>query len=227
VTAAERRFGLNRYAMAPQTGLHLARDLHPGARRQRGGGGLCAAQHLRRSGQRDRRLPTPRASPATHGRRRGRCDRGQDSGIRHRAAGAQLQGGGPGPGRAQPEPRRALPGAVCAAPGRRLRLADQHDADPAHPGRPRPRGQQAATALAGRRQRLRHAPRPKWSSACCASWPRASRARRAGGQRCGAMAPGPVVRARRPATAPDATIARCRCRRWLRREGEGRGAGAR
>jgi hypothetical protein len=93
VTAPSGALASTAIAMAPQTGLHLARDLHPGPRRQRGGRGHSAAQHLRRCGQRDRRLQHQGLHRPPDGRRRRRCDRRQDSGIRHRAAGAQLQGG--------------------------------------------------------------------------------------------------------------------------------------
>ena len=140
----------------PADGLHLARDLYAGPRRQRRGRGLCPAQHLWRRSRRDRRLQHQGLHRPPDGRRRRGCHRRQDSGIWHRAARAQLQGSGPRPGHAQPEPRRALSRAVCTAPGGRLWLPDQHDAPAPHPRRPRPCGQQGPVpALAGRRQRLR------------------------------------------------------------------------
>jgi 3-oxoacyl-(acyl-carrier-protein) synthase len=111
VSGAERRFGLNRYSMASQMAFISHETFTPA----RGGSAAAEVFALRKTfgeaTDRDRRLQHQGLHRPPHGRRRGRCDRGQDSGIWHRAAGAQLQGGGPGPGRAQPEPRRALPGA--------------------------------------------------------------------------------------------------------------------
>ena len=50
---------------------------------------------------------------------------------------------------------------------------------PAHPRRPRPRGQQAASTSAGwPTSAATTRPRPRSSSACCASWPRARPSRR-------------------------------------------------
>ena len=155
LSSAERRFGINRYAIARADGLHVARDLHAGPRRQRGGRGDGAAPLLRRGGRRNRGLQHQGPHRPHDGRGRGGRRRGQGAGARHRAAGAQLQGARPRAGRAEPQPRRPLPGAVRAAPGGRLRLADQHDPVPAHPGRTRPGRRQAPVrALAGRRQRV-------------------------------------------------------------------------
>ena len=100
VTAAERRFGLNRLAMAPETVFMSHETYTPGARRQR----------LRRGG---RAAPAPSATAASeivvantkgftgHPMGVGVEDviARQDPGARHRAAGAELQGGRPRPGR--------------------------------------------------------------------------------------------------------------------------------
>ena len=65
VAAAERRFGINRYAMAPQT-VFMSHETFTPAR-----GGSAAAevaalrQHLRRRRPTTSSSPTPRASPAT------------------------------------------------------------------------------------------------------------------------------------------------------------------
>ena len=68
-------------------------------------------------------------------RHRGRR-RGQGAGDRHRAAGAELPRARPRARDAQPLARRRLPGALRAAPGRRLRLADQHAAAALDAGAP-------------------------------------------------------------------------------------------
>ena len=66
VTGAERRFGINRYSMAPQMAF-ISHETYNARtrRRQRCGGGLCAAQHLWCGGRRDCRSAIPRALPVT------------------------------------------------------------------------------------------------------------------------------------------------------------------
>ena len=156
VTAAERRFGINRYAMASQTVFMSHETYTPSARRQRISRGDRPAQHLRRSRQRYRGGQYQGVHRPSHGCRRRGCDHRQDPGIWHRPAGAQLQGSGPRSGCPEPQPRRALPGAVRAASGSRLWLADQFDADAPHPRRAEPVGRHSALpVLAGQHERLR------------------------------------------------------------------------
>ena len=128
VAGAEARWGIDRQPDRAADGLRLARDLHAGARRQRRGRGPCAAPGLRRRRRSDRDRQHQGLHRPCDGRRHRRRRRRQGAGNRPGAAGRQLQGSRPGPRPAQPLEGRRLPGRVRAAPRRRLRLADQHDA---------------------------------------------------------------------------------------------------
>ena len=116
--------------------VRLARDLHPGARRQRRCGDQRAAPGLRAGGRPDRHREHQGLHRARDGRRvRGRR-RPEGAGDRDRAAGAQLPGSRPRPRLAQPVQGGAVPRGVRAAPRRRIRVTDRHVAAALDP-RPR------------------------------------------------------------------------------------------
>jgi hypothetical protein len=153
--AAERRFGLNRYAMAGQT-VFMSHETYTPAR-----GGSAAAEVIAL-----RNTFGEAANDIVVANTKGFTGHPMGVGVEDVIAVKILEYGivPPVPNfkevdptwAAQPEPRRPLSGAVRAASGGRLRLADFPDPDAAHPRRPGPGGQQAALpALAGRRQRLR------------------------------------------------------------------------
>ncbi len=116
------------HADRPADGVRVPRDLHPGPGRLGRRGGQRAAPRVRCR----RELHRDHQHQGLHGPRHGRRHRGrrgdQGPGDRHRPAGAQLQGARPGARHPEPVPRRRLPGELRAAPGRRLRLPDRHDA---------------------------------------------------------------------------------------------------
>ncbi len=167
--------GVNRMAMAPRDGLHLPRDLHPRAGRQRRRRGHGPAEGLRLRRQPDRRLQHQGLHRPPDGRRRRGRDRREDPRARDRAPGAELQGAGSRAGHAQPVAGRPLSRPVRDPPGRRLRLADRPHSHPADPRRSRSSGRpRRSRPLAGRRERLRPAPRPRSSPGPCASRPPAA-----------------------------------------------------
>ena len=116
-----------------QPDVHVARDVHPRAGRQRLRGDRRAAPHFRDVGRRHR----DRQHEGLHRPRNGRRHRGRrgDQVARdgHRSAGAELQGGRPRAGFAQPLEGRRVPGRVRAPAGGRIRLADRDDSAAPHP----------------------------------------------------------------------------------------------
>ncbi len=115
-----------------RAGLHLARDLHASARRQRLGRGVRPAQDLWRQRQRSGGVQHQGLHRPSHGRGRGGCGGSQDPGEADRSAGAQLPRARSRTGHAQSVEGRALSGALCLAAGRGLRVADCDDRAPPH-----------------------------------------------------------------------------------------------
>ena len=156
VGAAERRFGIDRRAIAAQT-VFVSHETYTPAR---GGSASAEVAALRRTFG-------AAAGEIVIANTKGFTGHPMGVGIEDVIAVKILEYGivppvpnlkeiDPELGRAEPQPRRALPGAVRHSPGRRLRLADRHDADAAHPRRARSDRQPATLrALAGRCQRLR------------------------------------------------------------------------
>ena len=129
-------------------GVRLARDLHARARRQRRRRDPRAAPRVRRRTPTRSSSPTPRASPATRwasaSRTSSRSRRWRPASCRRcrtsasptpSSATLNLSNGG------------VVPGALRAAPGRRVRLADQHAAAALDAGRRRPPAQPRGARL--------------------------------------------------------------------------------
>jgi 3-oxoacyl-(acyl-carrier-protein) synthase len=95
LTAAERRFGINRFAIAPQT-VFMSHETYTPAR---GGSASAEVKALRATfgprSQRHRGFQHQGLHRPHHGRRRRGCGGGENPGARHRAAGAQLPGSRP------------------------------------------------------------------------------------------------------------------------------------
>ena len=146
--------GVDRHAIARLDRLRLARDLHAGARGQRGRRDQRAAQRLRRPG----RLRGHHQHQGLHRPRHGRWHRGRrrDQGARDRGrpARAQLQGARPGARAGSTCRRRRLPGRLRAAAGGRFRLPDRHVAAALDPDarRPAPLAERARLRLPDRRR---------------------------------------------------------------------------
>ncbi len=128
VADAERALGDRSPRDRAGAGLRLSRDLHPGARRQRAGRGRRAAARLRRRRRADRGGQHQGLHRPPDGRRHRGRPGDQVARDRPRPAGAEPARGRPRARRAPPLARRRLPDPLRAAPRRRLRLADQHDA---------------------------------------------------------------------------------------------------
>ena len=139
----------------PRDGVHVPRDLHAGARRERPGRDQRPAGGVRRR----RRQGGHRQHQGVHRPPDGRRHRGrrrhQGARDRDRPAGAELQGGRPVPRGAQPVDRRRLPRAVCVAAGGGVRVADQHGAAAvdARPRRRSPAPRRAGLRVPDRRPR--------------------------------------------------------------------------
>ncbi len=154
VASAERRFGVRREADGPEDRVRLPRDLHAGARRQRG-----RRDHGPAAGVRSRRRPRHHREhqglhrPSHGGRDRGR-HRGQDPRAPDRASRAEPQGARPRARQPDPLEGRALRRRVRHPPGRGIRVTDRPHPHPTDPRFPRSSGRRPVPrAVAGRRER--------------------------------------------------------------------------
>ena len=137
VAQAEAR-GVSRREIAPETRVRLARDLHAGPRRQRRGGDPRAAR--RSSATTADRIVIANTKGFTgHPMGVGHRGRRRGQGARDRASCPPVPNFrevDPELGELNLSQGRHLPGPLRAAAGRRLRLADQHDAAALDAGAP-------------------------------------------------------------------------------------------
>ena len=138
VASAERRFGLDRHAMASEM-VFMSHETFTPARGGSAAAEVVALRHgLRAVGERNRRREHERLHrPPDGGRHRGRHRR-QDPRARHRPAGPELPGARSRPGRSEALARRPVSRHLRDPPRGRLRVADLPDADAPHPRRARP-----------------------------------------------------------------------------------------
>ena len=148
VSSAERKWGIERHAIAPHTVFVSHETYTPGARRKRLGRGLRPPERLRRLGRRDRHGQHEGLHGARDGHRHRGRRRREDARDRSRPADPELPGGRPRARAASSLEGGPVRLRLRAAPRRRLRLADHHDPD-------RARSASGRTAARARGARLR------------------------------------------------------------------------